>query len=184
MGWPEILETARLLLRPPIESDASAIFEAYTRDRDVTRYLMWRPHRHLTDAQEYIERCRAGWNAGTELTWMLTRRTDQRVLGAIAVRPAGHKASIGYVLARAFWGQGLMPEAGRALLGQARRIDGLHRVWGVCDVDNQASARVMEKIGMMREGTLRRWVVHPNISTLPRDALCYSWIPPTSVQPS
>jgi RimJ/RimL family protein N-acetyltransferase len=179
MGWPDILETARLLLRPATEADAAAIFEAYAQDLEVTRYLMWRPHRQLADTENYLERCRVGWNAGTELTWLLTRRTDQRVLGAIAVRPEGHKASIGYVLARAFWRQGLMPEAGRALLGEACHIEGLHRVWAVCDVDNRASARVMEKLGMVREGILRRWIIHPNISALPRDALCYSWLPPT-----
>ncbi len=178
MGWPELLETDRLILRPPAEADATAIFEAYTQDLEVTRYLMWRPHQQLADAQEYLDRCRLGWRAGTELTWILARRTDQRVLGAISLRPHGHKASLGYVLARPFWGHGLMPEAGRALLSQAGHVDGLHRVWAVCDVDNHASARVMEKVGMVREGTLRRWVIHPNVSALPRDALCYSWIPP------
>lgn len=177
MAWPELLETDRLILRPPVDSDAAAIFEAYTQDPEVTRYLMWRPHEQLADAQEYLRRCGVGWDAGTELTWMLTRRTDQQVLGAIALRPQGHKANIGYVLARPFWGQGLMPEAGRALLSEARHVGGLHRVWAVCDVDNHASARVMEKIGMVREGILRRWVIHPNVSAVPRDALCYSWIP-------
>ncbi len=180
MQWPELLETNRLVLRPPVETDATAIFDAYTQDPEVTRYLMWRPHRQLADAQAYLERCRLGWNAGTELTWMLTRRTDQQVLGAIAIRPQGHKTSIGYVLARTSWGRGLMSEAGRALLNHACYIDDLHRVWAVCDVDNHASARVMEKIGMVREGILRRWVIHPNVSAFPRDALCYSWIPPTS----
>ena len=178
MGWPEILQADRLILRPPIASDAAAIFESYTQDPDVTRYLMWRPHQRLADAEEYLERCHARRHAGTELTWMLTRRGDERVLGAIALRPEGHKANIGYVLARAFWGQGFMSEAGRALLGEARHVDGLHRVWAVCDVDNHASARVMEKIGMEREGILRSWVIHPNISALPRDALCYAWVRP------
>jgi ribosomal-protein-alanine N-acetyltransferase len=178
MQWPALIETDRLVLRPPIETDAEAIFHAYAQDPAVTRYLMWRPHRQVGDAQEYVQRCQVGWNDGTELTWILTRRTDQRVVGAIAIRPEGHKASLGYVLARAFWGQGLMPEAGRALIEAARTVDGLHRVWAVCDVDNHASARVLEKIGMQREGTLRRWVIHPNVSPLPRDASCYSWIRP------
>src|SRR4051812_8240155 len=89
MTWPEFLETDRLVLRPPIEADAGSIFEAYAQDPEVTRYLMWRPHERLADAQEYVQRRRAAWVAGTELTWMLTRRGDQRLLGAIAVRPEG-----------------------------------------------------------------------------------------------
>ena len=43
-----------------------------------------------------------------------------------------------------------------------------------CDVENKASARVLEKVGMQREGTLRRYIVHPNISPEPRDCFVYS----------
>lgn len=50
----------------------------------------------------------------------------------------------------------------------------LWRIWGVCDIDNQASARVLEKVGMQKEGVLRRWISHPNVSSEPRDCLCYS----------
>ena len=47
-------------------------------------------------------------------------------------------------------------------------------MWAVCDIDNLASARVMEKAGMQREGILKRWSVHPNISAEPRDSYCYA----------
>ncbi|HKH91008.1 MAG TPA: GNAT family N-acetyltransferase [Gemmatimonadaceae bacterium] len=165
------------MLRPTRESDAQAIYHGYSQDGEVTRFLMWRPHQDLVETREYLRRCEDGWNTGTELTWMLTRASDGSVLGAIALRPEGHKASIGYVLARSSWGQGLMSEAGRAVLQAAAHDRDLHRIWAVCDVENLASARVLEKIGMMREGILRRWVIHPNVSMTPRDALCYSWIP-------
>jgi ribosomal-protein-alanine N-acetyltransferase len=48
------------------------------------------------------------------------------------------------------------------------------RVWATCDVDNVASARLLERVGMEREGVLRQWLVHPNLSEAPRDCLCYS----------
>jgi RimJ/RimL family protein N-acetyltransferase len=175
--WPEVIQTDRLVLRSARESDAQPIYEAYAQDTQVTRFLMWRPHHDLTETREYLRRCELGWSTGTELTWMLTRASDARVLGAIALRPEGHKASLGYVLARSAWGQGLMPEAGRAVLKASAANRELHRIWAVCDVDNAASARVLEKIGMRPEGILRRWVLHPNLSPEPRDALCYSWIP-------
>ena len=47
------------------------------------------------------------------------------------------------------------------------------RIGAVCDVENRASARVMEKAGLTREGVLRRWLVHPNVSDEPRD--CFSF---------
>jgi [ribosomal protein S5]-alanine N-acetyltransferase len=48
------------------------------------------------------------------------------------------------------------------------------RIGAFCDVDNVGSARVMEKSGMVREGLLRRWLMHPNISDEPRDCFSYA----------
>ncbi len=50
----------------------------------------------------------------------------------------------------------------------------IYRVWAICDVDNPASARVMAKAGMEYEGVLKKFCVHPNISPIPRDVLCYA----------
>src|SRR5215470_11140666 len=50
----------------------------------------------------------------------------------------------------------------------------IYRVWATCDVENEASARLLERAGMEREGVLRRWLVHPNLSEAPRDCFCYS----------
>jgi RimJ/RimL family protein N-acetyltransferase len=47
----------------------------------------------------------------------------------------------------------------------------IFRAWAFCDVDNPASARVMEKAGMTREGILRRWHVAPNLGPEPRDCI-------------
>lgn len=92
----------------------------------------------------------------------------------VGVRPRGHKLDVGYVLARPYWGRGLMSEACAAVVDIAFSDPAVHRVWAVCDVDNHASTRVMEKAGMTREGVLRRWIVHPNVSSQPRDVYCYA----------
>jgi RimJ/RimL family protein N-acetyltransferase len=73
-----------------------------------------------------------------------------------------------------------MTEVVRAVNDWALAQPEVHRVWAVCDVDNLASARVMEKAGMAREGKLRRWAVHPNLSTEPRDFWCYARVKETS----
>jgi len=174
MTWPELIRTERLVLRRPVERDAPAIFDGYAQDLDVVRYLVWRPHRSIDDTHEYLRYVRHGWTTGTELTWALTFPDDDRLIGMIAIRPAGHKPDLGYVLARAHWRRGLMTEAGRAIVDLAFSDPHVYRIWAVCDVDNHASARVLEKLGMTREGVLRRWIVHPNISDAPRDSLCYS----------
>ncbi|MGA8195286.1 MAG: GNAT family protein [Acetobacteraceae bacterium] len=65
-------------------------------------------------------------------------------------------------------------EALSAAVAWARTTQRLHRLWAVCDVDNRASARVMEKSGLVFEGVLRRWAIHPNIADVPRDCACYA----------
>lgn len=47
-------------------------------------------------------------------------------------------------------------------------------VWAVCDIENRGSARVLEKSGFQREGILRRWIMHPNVSSKPRDCYMYA----------
>jgi RimJ/RimL family protein N-acetyltransferase len=84
------------------------------------------------------------------------------------------KWELGFVLARRYWDQGYMTEAMKAVMDWALRRGDVYRVWAVCDIDNLASARVMEKAGMQREGVLKRWSVHPNISAEPRDSYCYA----------
>lgn len=175
MSWPERIETPRLVLRLPAPSDAKAIFDEYARDPEVVRYLTWRPHGSIADTTAFLERLRAAWDAGTERTWGLTLR-DDRVIGMIGIRPHGFKADIGYVLAKPYWGRGLMTEAVSAVVDLAFADPAVHRVWAVCDVDNAGSARVLEKVGMSFEGILRRWIVHPNVGDTPRDTRCYSRI--------
>lgn len=174
MDWPETIQTGRLLLRRPVDMDASALFNGYARDPEVVRHLTWRPHQRIAETHEFLARCRVGWDAGVDLTWAITLHGDDTLIGMIGARPRGFKTDIGYVLARPHWGQGIMTEAARVIVDLAFTDPAVHRVWAVCDFDNHASARVMEKAGLTREGVLRRWIVHPNVSPDPRDALCYA----------
>ena len=80
----------------------------------------------------------------------------------------------GYVLARRWWRQGLITEVLTEVTVWALRQPSVFRVGAVCDVDNIGSARVLEKAGFVRDGLLRRWLVHPNISNEPRDRYSYA----------
>jgi len=168
------LETPRLRLRRPVMDDAAAIFTAYAQDPEVTRYLVWRPHETVETVREFLRRCAAAWEGGTAFAWAITGREDGRLLGMVEVRKDGHRAELGYVLARPHWGRGFATEAVRAVVEWALSDPNIHRVWAVCDVENLPSARVLEKVGMQREGLLRRWTVLPNRSETPRDCWCYA----------
>jgi RimJ/RimL family protein N-acetyltransferase len=179
---PTILNTARLKLRPARLDDASAIFEEYAQDPDVTRYLTWRPNKQVSESKEFLADCLARKKAGEQFLWVITLPSDDRAIGTLACRLKDHKAELGYALAKRFWNQGLMSEAARAVTDWAMTVEPIFRIWAVCDTANTRSARVLEKAGMQREGILRRWGIHPNISAEPRDCFAYSRVRPFNSQ--
>lgn len=170
---PQALSTSRLYLRRPTVADADDVF-AYSSDVEVTRFMDWPTHRSVSTVAEWLNACASLWQSGAEFTWLMTQRSEARVIGGISLRVAEYKADFGYVLHRQFWGRGFATEAARAIVDLAATIDGVYRVWATCDADNLSSARVLEKVGLAREGTLRRWAMRPNISSVPRDSLIYS----------
>jgi RimJ/RimL family protein N-acetyltransferase len=173
--WPEQIRTDRLLLRVPRLDDAQAIFEEYASDPEVTRYLLWPPYQAVEDLEAFLKSCLDRGPQTKSLPWAITLPPSDRVVGMIAVHPqTTFKVDVGYVLARRLWGQGIMTEALRAVIGVALARPEIYRVAAACDLDNPASARVMEKAGMSREGILRRYGVHPNVSNEPRDVVFYS----------
>lgn len=174
MKPPERFETARLLLRPPTLDDAENIFETYANDPEVTRYLVWEPHETLEDTRKFLQRCVEVWEEGTAFPWVLVLKETGQLVGMLELRFEGHKADLGYVMAKAFWGEGFATEAAKLVVDWALAQPPIYRVWAVCDVDNYASARVLEKAGMQREGVLRRWLRHPSAGKTPRDCYAYA----------
>ncbi len=172
---PGELETERLLLRLPVQEDARRIYDAYGTDPEVTRYLAWRPFTWPDQAEPRMKQRLEALRTGSELSWVMARSDDPAcLLGLVSLWPHEHHAELGYVLARPWWGRGYMPEATRRVAEWALAQPGLVRVWAVTDAENRASARVLEKIGMQREGLLRRFAVHPNAGAEPRDCLLYA----------
>ncbi|NVN10454.1 GNAT family N-acetyltransferase [Nguyenibacter vanlangensis] len=170
---PESLRTTRHALRPISRGDAEEIFHGYAQDSEVSRYTMWTPHKNLTETEKFVDGCLAT-SPDLARTYAICDQAGgfRGLFGLRHVKP--YHIEFGYVLAHRWWRQGIMTEvlteAVNALLAQ----DTCFRISGVCDVDNIGSARVMEKAGLLREGVLRRWIIHPNISSQPRDCLLYA----------
>ena len=76
--------------------------------------------------------------------------------------------------ARPAWGQGLATEAAGAVLAWSFRRLRPERVWASCDIENSASQRVLEKLGMFQECLARGFAVHPNLGPDPRDCYVYA----------
>jgi RimJ/RimL family protein N-acetyltransferase len=168
-------ETARLAARRATRGVADEIFEAYAQDPDVA-YMNWRPHRDAQETVAFLERCERAWRDGTAFPWTLWMKDDGSLARMIEARRASTSVDTGYVLRQSLWRRGLMTEAVRFVMQWALAQPDGYRVWATCDVENVASPRLLESVGMQREGVLRRWIVHPNISAEPRDALCYATV--------
>jgi len=176
MKPPESFATPRLSLRTPSLDDAEIIFQKYAQDAEVTKYLSWQPHKNLDTTREFLHRCIQCWKEETAFPWTIIRKNDNTLLGMIEIRIDRFRADFGYVLAREYWGNGYATESTKSVTQWAIEQESIYRVWAVCDVENLASKRVMEKAGMQKEGILRRFIIHPGLSSEPRDCYSYSLV--------
>ena len=151
------LGTARLRLRPFEDADVDALFALHS-SAYVLRYWDAPPWSERVRAERFIAACREMEEEGTGTRLAVDRTSDGAFIGWCGLtrwNPDHRSASMGYVLDAAAWGHGYATEAARALLHWAfDRLD-LNRVQAEADTRNAASARVLEKLGFVREGTLR-----------------------------
>jgi len=151
------LHTARLRLRPFTDADADALF-ALQSNAHVLRYWDSPPWREPARAERFIASCRQMADDGTGARLAIDRESDRAFIGWCSLtrwNPEFRSASLTYCLDDAAWGQGFATEAVRTLLHWAYDTLDLNRVQAETDTRNLASARVLEKLGFVREGTLR-----------------------------
>lgn len=177
------LTTTRLRLRPFADTDADALF-ALMSDPRVTRYWDAPPWRDRARVARFIAACRQMEQDGTGARVVLERIDDGAFIGWCGLfewNPDHRSAALGYCLAENAWGHGYATEAAGALLQWAFDTLDLNRVQSETDTRNLASARVLEKLGFLREGTTREdCVVEGEVSdTWVYGLLRRQWRPPS-----
>ncbi|HVB18938.1 MAG TPA: GNAT family protein [Acidimicrobiales bacterium] len=151
------LRTERLRLRPFNDADASALF-ALHRNASVLRYWDAPPWREPQRAERFIVACREMAEEGTGARVAVETLIDEVFIGWCGLTRWNQdfrSASMGYCFEEAAWGHGYATEAAGTLLQWAFDSLNLNRVQAETDTRNTASARVLEKLGFVREGTLR-----------------------------
>jgi RimJ/RimL family protein N-acetyltransferase len=149
---PLEIETARLTLRPFRESDVDAIFPIVSQV-DFSKFMSWRPHVDREQTLTFIKGSLSVAAQNEGAVWAIEH--EGNAAGCIGldglvwqVNALRHdRADLGYWLAPALWGKGLMTEAASAVVQFAFERMGLHKVATRCFVDNAASRRVIEKTG-------------------------------------
>lgn len=152
------LQTDRLQVRPFDETDADALYAMHS-NAHVMRYWDAPPWTEHDRAKQFIEKCRRMANDGTGVRPAIDRLDDGGFIGWCSLtgwNPDYRSAELGYCFTEAAWGHGYATEAARAVLQWAYDTLDLNRVEARADTRNIASARVLEKLGFVREGTLRQ----------------------------
>jgi len=154
------LRTERLVLRPFDLADAPVV-QALAGDREVASTTLNIPYPYTDGlAEVWIDTHRPAWEALNFMTLAATTETDG-VVGAISLHLSivHGRGELGYWIGVPFWDRGYATEAATEMLRYAFEVLGLNRVVGRHITRNPSSGRVMQKLGMKREGCLRQHFV-------------------------
>jgi [ribosomal protein S5]-alanine N-acetyltransferase len=151
---PSTIAIGAVTLRALSVEDAPAV-HAYASDPEVARFTLWPPHISIDSSREFL----TALSSPTVVSWAIVLNEEQSVVGMVFLHSLNrwHKnAEIAFNVARSQWKKGIATEAVKAVIRFAFEEIGLNRVEATCMLGNIGSQRVLEKIGMSKEGTMRR----------------------------
>ena len=151
------LHSERLTLRGMRRQDAEDMFE-YASRSDVTEFLLWSEHSSVAYTAEYLKYVESRYAVGDFFDWAVTLSESGKMIGTCGfakIDTVNNSAEIGYVLNPEYHHLGYGVEAARRVMDFGFRELGLHRIEARFMQGNEASRRVMEKLGMQFEGVAR-----------------------------
>jgi RimJ/RimL family protein N-acetyltransferase len=151
------LETERLVLREIVPADAEDLFRIFS-DEETMRYWSCRPYTSVDQARRLIEVLTEAARGGAGIHWAIALRGDERLVGKCGYnewRKAHRRGDVSYIVARERQGKGIVSEALRAMLDYGFDNMNLHSVEAGVTPGNDASARMLLRLGFRLEGHLR-----------------------------
>jgi ribosomal-protein-alanine N-acetyltransferase len=162
-AWPSSfpeLATERLRLRAPLPRDAAALL-GILGDPEVTRYHNMPTLRTLAEAHAALERLQQRYTGRDAIRWAIELVEHGEMIGTVGLLRFDfehRRAEVGYEIARRLWGRGLTPEAVAAVTRYGFSVLGLHRIEAGVLPGNDASVRVLQKLGFLEEGPRRDYL--------------------------
>lgn len=168
-NWrPPILWTERLVLRPYVEADAVDLFP-HASNPNSTKYTLWEHHKSIDDTLMFVRDYASGRYAEgvpEPLAICLKSDVNRKSIGSCGCFWASHPnrtLELGYWLAEPYWGRGIVAEAAAALVGYSFETLAPKRIQARVIGENEASKRVLIKLGFQFEGTLRSALLHRGV---------------------
>ena len=152
------LKTDRLLLRKFKSADFDDVF-TYCSNPDVVRFLSYFPHESIETTKEALSTWVDAYKDNRTYHWAIV--FENKVIGNIVatnVEEQCFRCHFGWQLDVPYWNKGIMTEAAKAAVDFLFDTVGFDRLQSGCDTRNHGSYRVMEKIGMKKEATFRRYL--------------------------
>ncbi len=153
------IQTERLILRRYTLEDAPMMFKNWASNPEVTKYLTWPAHSSVDVTCMIIQSWLESYDKPDTYHWGLQMKQTGELFGDISVVRIAEpilEAEVGWCMGRAWWGNGYMPEAARAVIAYLFNEVGFNRVCARHDTENPKSGRVMQKVGMSFEGVYRQ----------------------------
>lgn len=153
------IETSRLILRQFTMSDAEAAFRNWESDDKVTEFLRWTTMHSISETEEVMKQWVENYADNSFYQWAIVPKDLNEPIGTISVVDMDEKTNkvhIGYCIGSKWWRQGYTSEAFLGIIPfffdkvKVQRIEAQH------DPDNRNSGKVMQKCGLIYEGTLRK----------------------------
>jgi [ribosomal protein S5]-alanine N-acetyltransferase len=175
LKMPEKIVTVNLLITRLRLEDAEEMYYAYASKDVATKYVSWPTHPNIASTRKYLKSTIKAWNEGIEYSYAIRLKQDNRLIGSIGVINESGKCSFGYILSPNHWGKGYATEAAKSILNLLIQQENVFRIWTLCHVDNQSSARVLQKVGMVLESKLEKWLRFPNLGNEPGDCNLFKY---------
>lgn len=169
------LETERLILRKFKIEDAENMYNNWASDPEVCKYLSWNYHKDVEETKEIVKM----WINNYEnnfYQWVVELKETHEIIGSIGavnVREKDLNVEIGYCYGKKYWNKGYGSEALKKIIEFFIKECGCHLVEAMYMSDNPASGKVMEKVGMTKETSLRDRIVNKETDKL-NDLIVYS----------
>ena len=155
MVFPQ-LTTERFLLKEVVADDLPYLFEGLSDPIAMPHNGVYFETLEATKAQ--LEWYNKNWSEGTGIYWRITRKEDDAFIGVISMyhyKAEHRKAELGYWILPRFWKQGIATEVIRPVIHYCQQERGIHRLEAFVEEGNEASVRLLEKVGFIYEGTMR-----------------------------
>ena len=144
------IETERLILRRFQPEDWADLYE-YLSQPETVRFEPYEPFTEEAVRQEAVNR------AANADFWAVVRKSDQKLIGNLYFSKQEFDSwKLGYVFNQHHWHCGYAAEACKALMNHAFTVMNVRRVTAMCNPINESSWRLLERIGFIREGHLRK----------------------------